>query len=86
MSLDLGINISQHCSHRCWVFLSRVCFKTLEVSFTFSMGLNGSMPKGTVSKEQGARFVSNFEKRTANFAPHGVLFFIVYKPRKVALP
>ena len=56
------------------------------MSFTFSMGLNGSMPKGTVSNEQGARIVSNFGKRTANFALHGVLFFIVYKPRKVVLP
>ena len=50
------------------------------------MGLNGSTPKGTVSNEQGARFVSNFGKRIANFALHGVLFVIVYKPRKVALP
>ena len=50
------------------------------------MGLNGSTPKGTVSNEQGARFVSNFGKRKANFALHGVVFFIVYKPKKVALP
>ena len=50
------------------------------------MGLNGSTPKSTVSNEQGARFVSNFGKRTENFALHGVIFFIVYKPRKVALP
>ena len=54
-------------------------------SFTLRMGLNGSTPKGTISNKQGARFVSNFRKRTANFALH-VVFFVVYKPRKVALP
>ena len=56
------------------------------LSFTLRMGLNGSTPKGTISNEQEARFVSNFRKRTANFALHGLVFFIVYKPRKVALP
>ena len=61
-------------------------YGTLEVSFTFNMGLNGSTSKGMVSNEQGARFVSNFGKRTENFAFYGVFFFIVYKPRKVALP
>ena len=45
---------------------SRVCFKTLEVSFTMRMSLNGRTPKGTVSNEQGARFVTNFGKRKAN--------------------
>ena len=42
------------------------------------MGLNDSTPKGTVSSEQGARFESNFGKRTTNVSLHSVVSFIMY--------